>query len=541
MTSKYYDFLIIGGGPAGLQAAMLLQQKGANYCILEKTAGIGAHWRKYPRHRGLISINKKHTGSDNDDFNLRHDWNSLLTTNPRQAPFTQYSDELYPSADDLIRYLGDVFNNHELEAQFNCDVTRISKSESGLFEVMSSMGKYSCRYLFIGMGGKPWYPLIKGLDLPGIDTYENVSLDKKQFTNKKVLILGKGNSAFECGEYLSNTASIIHFVSPRQIEFAWNTHYVGDLRAVRNNLLDMYQLKSQHAIINGTIEEIELAKADDGKYKVTFSFSLTPQDPNTVIYYDRIIACTGFKYIDLTLFDLQSVPVIIDERPSLKGKFPKIDANWQFSGVTNLYAIGASMQTVNFRKNAGGFIHGFRYSIRTMIELIFHQEYDHPLPSRLLESTAECVTEELRRRMNTSSSLYQMYNELCDIVVFSRDCNDDECIYYYDLPMVVAKQMFKGNRMIVFTFNFGTRNGEDAFKHVLQATPENPEKSVFLHPVLWALDENGEIVEELHLLENLDTTWNDPLLHIRPLQQFIYRTYPRRLKAESNMLATATQ
>ena len=536
MSAEYFDFLIVGGGPAGMQAAIFLQQKGANYCILEKTAGVGAHWHKYPRHRGLISINKKYTGSDDIDFNLRHDWNSLLTTNPDQALFTEYSDDLYPSADDLLRYLEDVFTSHDLVAKFNCEVTKISRSNHDLFRLESSSGEISCKYLLCGTGGKPWYPPIKGLDLPGIDTYEDVSLDKNPFRNKKVLILGKGNSAFECGEYLANTASIIHFVSPHQIEFAWNTHYVGDLRAVRNNLLDMYQLKSHHAIINGTIDNIELTGSEKEKFKVAFNFSLTPGDPCSVIYYDRIIACTGFRYIDLKLFDVENIPVVIDERPLLKGKFPKIEPSWQFTGVNNLYAIGAPMQTVNFRKNAGGFIHGFRYSIRTMIELIFHNEFGHKLPSKVLDCSSSCISDEICRRMNTSSSLYQMYNELSDIVVSGPDLGTDKCLYFYDLPIEVAKEKFRGKNILIFTFNFGSRNGEDAFKHILQATPEHPDKSVFLHPVLQSIDKNGQMIEELHLLENLDTTWNDNELHVKPLKSYIERNFPVTEEAATKCL-----
>jgi len=40
---------------------------------------LGHFYYKYPRHGQLISINKRHTGKLNDEFNMRHDWNSLLT------------------------------------------------------------------------------------------------------------------------------------------------------------------------------------------------------------------------------------------------------------------------------------------------------------------------------------------------------------------------------------------------------------------------------------------------------------------------------
>ena len=283
MKNTYHDFIIVGGGPAGIQAGILLKDKGLDYLVIERTDGVGAHWTNYPRHRDLISINKRFTGSKDVDFNLRHDWNSLLTTAPDQKQFTAYTDQLYPSADTLLTYLRDVVDSHDLDIRYDTEISYIRKSGE-VFCLESEHETFECKHLLLGMGGKPWYPEIPGLNLPQVDRYEDVALDKEVFENKRVLIIGKGNSAFECGEYLANTASVLHFVSPRQIEFAWNTHYVGDLRAVRNNLLDMYQLKSQHAIINGLVSNIaHIRGSEQGQFKVDFTFSLTPDDPVTTI------------------------------------------------------------------------------------------------------------------------------------------------------------------------------------------------------------------------------------------------------------------
>lgn len=40
---------------------------------------LGNFFARYPRHRKLISINKRNTGRTNKEFNMRHDWNSLLS------------------------------------------------------------------------------------------------------------------------------------------------------------------------------------------------------------------------------------------------------------------------------------------------------------------------------------------------------------------------------------------------------------------------------------------------------------------------------
>ena len=73
--------IIIGAGPAGIQLASYFKEEGIDYLILERTQLCGSFFNVYPHSGKLISINKKYTGNDNSDFNLRHDWNSLLYRN----------------------------------------------------------------------------------------------------------------------------------------------------------------------------------------------------------------------------------------------------------------------------------------------------------------------------------------------------------------------------------------------------------------------------------------------------------------------------
>ena len=58
-----YRYLIIGAGPAGLQLSYYLQDTGANYVTLERESAPGQFFRRFPRHRRLISLNKVHTRS----------------------------------------------------------------------------------------------------------------------------------------------------------------------------------------------------------------------------------------------------------------------------------------------------------------------------------------------------------------------------------------------------------------------------------------------------------------------------------------------
>lgn len=99
-----HDYCILGAGPGGLQIAKFLEEAERNYIVFERSQGPGSFFQNFPRHRKLISINKRFTGRMNKEFNLRHDWNSLLSRDERLR-FFHYSHDFFPHADDLVRYL----------------------------------------------------------------------------------------------------------------------------------------------------------------------------------------------------------------------------------------------------------------------------------------------------------------------------------------------------------------------------------------------------------------------------------------------------
>lgn len=67
-----------------------------------------------------------------------------------------------------------------------------------------------------------------GSDL--VEGYESMSTNAEDYRNQAVLILGKGNSAFETAQNLLGKASFVHMISTNTVQLAWQTHYVGDVR-----------------------------------------------------------------------------------------------------------------------------------------------------------------------------------------------------------------------------------------------------------------------------------------------------------------------
>ena len=84
---EHYKYLIVGAGGAGLQMGYFLNKAGLDYIILEKNETAGSFFRTHPVHGRLISINKKHNFFEEEEFNMRHDWNSLISEEEEKLKF----------------------------------------------------------------------------------------------------------------------------------------------------------------------------------------------------------------------------------------------------------------------------------------------------------------------------------------------------------------------------------------------------------------------------------------------------------------------
>jgi thioredoxin reductase len=373
------DYLVIGAGPAGLQLGYFLAQAGRDYLILEAGPSPGTFFRTFPRHRRLISINKPHTGWDDPELNLRMDWNSLLSDEPRLR-FTRYTERYFPDADDMARYLEDFAAASHLHVQYDARVAHVTRA--GGFRATDEHGRtYEAKRLIVATGvSQPYVPPI-----PGIETaefYGTVSVDPRDFVDQRVLVIGKGNSGFETADNLIETAAVIHVAGPNSIRMAWKSHYVGHLRAINNNLLDTYQLKSQNALLDGSVERIERR---DGSYVVTVSFARA-NEVKKDLCYDRVIVCTGFRF-DASLFADDCRPELV-----IHDRFPAQTSEWESTNVPDLYFAGTLMQVRDFKRSTGGFIHGFRYGVRALHRMLERKYHGAVWPhARLPRTLRRCL------------------------------------------------------------------------------------------------------------------------------------------------------
>lgn len=263
--ATYHENIILGAGPAGLQMGYLMQhfdpEGKRDYLILERSNVSGSWFRQYPRHNRLISVNKVYTGNDHHEFNLRHDWNSLLTPKKNKDSrfpfninsdqyhmrFAKYSDTYYPNPRDLAQYLADFSVFFNLSIAFNTDIVAINQdpksklftidvgeyvvsqyhdntdnSDCGGTERRPQCRRYRCKYLFVATGlSKMNLPPIRGIE--SATSYSAMSTDLERYKNKRIAILGGGNSAFETAQLLSTVSAHTHIFPLSMPRFAYET------------------------------------------------------------------------------------------------------------------------------------------------------------------------------------------------------------------------------------------------------------------------------------------------------------------------------
>ncbi|XP_030649704.1 FAD-dependent oxidoreductase domain-containing protein 2 [Chanos chanos] len=586
--SRRHDYCVLGAGPAGLQMGYFLSRSQRDYIILERNSGPGSFFNVYPRHRKLISINKIYTGRRNREFNLRHDWNSLLSDRS-DLLFQQISRDLYPPADAFPRYLSMFVKELGLRVKYGVDIGKIrassiEKAGNRCYILTDQHGNdYTCSVLLVSTG--LWVPQqvqFVGSDL--VEGYESISVDPEAYKDQAVLILGKGNSAFETAQSILGRASRVHLYSPSPVRLAWQTHYVGDLRAVNNELLDTYQLKSLDGLVEGGLEDIAIVrrgrgggrkrrggrrktgetKEDERKEQLYLTLaelldgrrgneSSKVKAENLPGYhndnfslrqpYDRVIRCLGFRF-NFSIFDGSARP---PHSGGARGRLPGVTAWYEGRGTPNLFVLGTAAHSRDYRMSAGGFVHGFRYTVRAVHKVLEQRYHNNAWPATKLPTTQ--LLSWILKRVNEASGPYQMFGVLGDVILL----RGSYCEYLEEFPLQALPQFsaLSGHTIseqgfLVLLMQYGLNRTDTLGPGRAESEWTRAWKSNFLHPVLyyyhklpterdmrqrpagWPLPRPQAVH---HMIEDFLTEWDQPVSHSQPLRRFLEHCLQTDLRA----------
>lgn len=526
MEKEVHENIILGAGPAGLQLGYFFQKEGIPHLILEKNAMAGSFFDVFPHSGELISINKKHTGSDNREFNLRHDWNSLLTEDDEGLLFTEYSDAYYPKKEDMTRYLGDFAKRYCPSILYNTRVIHVMKlPEDGEYHVHclceNQPRQFVCKKLIVAMGisnprSSPTIINRTENKILHYGEFEKDHFKKKEnleaYRNKTLLIIGNGNAAHELANVLTPWCSSINIVGKKYKPWAMSTHYTGDLRSVYLPFYDTFLLKSLNALDTCLHRQFIIDQEPGSQKYIVSSRCQNQACKKDHIYleksrpsWDHVILCTGW------FFD----PSIFHFGVGIMNRYPLIDFR-SFESVINkgLFFIGSLMHSVDHYKSSGGFIHGFRYLIRYFFRYHYKQEMDAVRISEL-----SSLVNHIIQRINTSSALYQMYGYMCDM--FYKDATEFQ--YIRDVPIhhyhSDSSNWSEHISMFLLTLEYGDTPVTDIYKLGIRTTSIGKEsRATLLHPVL-RIFQKKKLVDEVHFDEDLFTNFSDNSMYVEKMHR----------------------
>lgn len=168
------DFMIaiIGGGPAGVSAAVRAAQRGARHILLESKSRLFGTVQEFPKAKPVMAT-PEHTRMISD------------------LPFEAGSREA------VIEGWSRVVHQSGINVRLNAEVTDVSGSE-GFFEITLADGEtITAEYVVmaIGLGGGA-----RRLEVPGAERNPYIQYridDPEEIEGEDVVVVGKGDSAIE--------------------------------------------------------------------------------------------------------------------------------------------------------------------------------------------------------------------------------------------------------------------------------------------------------------------------------------------------------
>ncbi len=183
------DVLVIGAGPAGLNAAYALRQAGLEYRVIDRAATPASTWSSlYP--------------------SMRLNTSRFFSHFPERKFPLHYG--LFPTAQQYHSYLMKWVADQHLPIDFGLEVYRVAPREDGLWQVETSAGIESYRAVIpaTGVFNNPQMPNIEGMASFGGEMMHSRDFrHPNQVKDKRVLVVGNGPSGTDISVAVGQVAA----------------------------------------------------------------------------------------------------------------------------------------------------------------------------------------------------------------------------------------------------------------------------------------------------------------------------------------------
>ena len=170
---KYYDLIIIGGGPIGLACGLEAQTAGLKYAVLEKGCLVNSIYN-YPANMTFFSTSDRLEIGD--------------------VPFV--SNNAKPTRAEALEYYRRVAIHRKLNLKLFEEVEDIEKSGNDSYQVQTKKSTYQTKNIVIATGfyDIPYLMNVKGENLPKVTHYYE---EPHFYALQKVVVVGANNSAVD--------------------------------------------------------------------------------------------------------------------------------------------------------------------------------------------------------------------------------------------------------------------------------------------------------------------------------------------------------